>query len=244
MSELIVGKPIFGLIAEKVDWSLLAESDFDQRLKREQIEEFPSLSDFYSGAWEARRKARKDDDSYLRIRISPELQRVLEQHRPKTLFFEPEEIASLLTPESDVVVEHQKTDKFEKWVFTLNPQKYEVSEEHFGLHSKQTVTLTRGKVSEHGEYQEPYLVVCFPARYDGSNIIFYPDIKITHGDSVPRPLVEAAIIKLLGLKEHSIQEKLNFKVKKEKIVQTQTDRSGKTKVTGKWHIYPVEVSLK
>jgi len=244
MGEVIVVKPTSGLTAEKVDWSLLAESDFDQRLKREQIEKWPSLSDFHSEAWEARRKARKNDDSYLRIRISPELKPVLEQHRPKTLFFEPEEIVSLLTPGSDVVVEHQKTDQFEKWVFTLNPQKYEVSEEHFGPHRKQTVSLTRGKVSEHGEYQEPYLVVCFPARYDGSNIIFYPDIKITHGDSVPRDEVEAAIIKLLGLKEHSIQGKLNFKIKKEKHEQTQTDRSGKTRKGEKWHTYPVIVSLK
>lgn len=180
----------------------------------------------------------------MHIRISPELKRVLEQHRPKTLFFEPEEIASLLTPESDIVVEHQKTDQFEKWAFTLNPQKYEVSEDHYGPHRKQTVTLTRGKVSEHGEYQEPYLIVCFPARYDGSNIIFYPDIRVTYGDSFPRDEVEAAIIKLLGLEEHSIQGKLNSKVKKEKVVQTQTDRSGKTKVVKKWHTYPVVVSLK
>ncbi len=220
MGEVIVGNPTSGLTAEKVDWSLLAESDFDQRLKREQIEKFPSLSDFHSEAWDARRKGRKDDDSYLHIRISPELKSVLVQHRPKTLFFEPEEIVSLLTPESDVVVEHQKTEQSEKWAFTLNPQKYEVSEDHVGLHRKQTVTLTRGKVSEYGEYQEPYLVVCFPARYDGSNIIFYPDIKITHGDSVPREEVETARIKLLGLKEHPIQEKLNFKIKKEKHVQT------------------------
>lgn len=236
--------PIRALTADEIDWSLFAKFEFDQKGKREQIERSSSNSDFHMEAWQTRRRKRKKDDSFLGIEITPELKTFLEQNRPQTLFFSPESIASFLTPDSDIVCEHSKTEQFEKWVFTLNPQKYEVSSDIFSPNRKQTITLTRGKVSEYGEYQEPYLVVSFPARYDGSNIIFYPEVKITYGESLTREKLEEAMIQLLSLKSHVIEQKLNFKVKKEEVKETKTDRSGKTKVVGKWNIYPVEVTLK
>jgi hypothetical protein len=206
--------------------------------------------DFCMAASEARRKELGDRKS-LRLFFhpedivkSPELKSFLEANRPLTLFYKPEDIASLLTPDSDILLQHEKSEDLETLRFVLNPKKYPDLDNL----SRQKITLTRGQ-KEYGK-TEPCLVVDFPADYKNSLIIFNPKIKITYGDNYPRNEIEKAMIELLGLKEKVVSQKLEFNVKKEKYWREEDRRPGVlTKILGrtkrvKWDTYLVEISLK
>lgn len=221
------GLPIKGLTADRVDWLLFHDSYF----ARQNLERwFPQQSDFYMEAHKALIPLIKDLDysPYEGISKSERFEGFLKANRPPILFFDPAEIASLLTPDSDIVVTHKETDQFKKWQFTLNPQKYEVSNDLFSPHRKQTITLTRGDVGEYSR-AEPYLIVGFPARYDDLRVVFYPDIKITWGDSSPRDKLETALFNLLGLVEHKVEQQLVFKPRKEEHQMPRTEY-GKTRI--------------
>lgn len=234
-------QPITGLTLDQV---LLLMPVFSQISARERFEKSTESHDFYSEAYEARRKiAGKQYTGILDKSESPELKDFLKRNRPPTLFFEPQQIATLLTPDSDITVYHEKSDTFERWKFTLNPKKFTVSSDWTSPDRKQTITLVRGKPPKY-EKEEPYLVIDFPARYDGSTIIFYPNIKITYGDTIPREKLEQAMIKLLGLKEHSVPQQLEFKALKRQGSMITKDSSGRVTDKKVWDIYPVEISLK
>lgn len=241
-------QPITGLTLDQV-LPLISGSKFGQRFVRDELEQRIGRSDFYSAAYDARRKVAGDKHSlYFSLDKfeSPELKNFLMRNRPRTLFFEPQQIADLLTPDSDIVVAHETSSTFKKWQFTLNPKKFTASNDWASPDIKQTLTLVRGKAPNREDYPEDYLVVNFPARYDGSTITFYPDIGITYGDIIPREKLEQAMIKLLDLKEHSIPQQLEFEVKEEECTKEGMKRGlfGRTitKVS-KWKIYPVEISL-
>ena len=174
--------PIRGLTAEQADISVydFCDKDFAKW--------FPSDSDFSEAANEVRRKKLGDKKNQKYplyshyIEKSAELTAFIEAIRPPTLFFQPQDIASLLTPDSDIIVNHKKTEELEAWQFTLNPKKYAVvSDGPFGPDHKQTITLTRGSMEY--DRSEPYLAVAFPADYDNFHVIFILRSKLPMGIS-------------------------------------------------------------
>lgn len=236
-------QPITGLTLDQV-LPLVFKSEFSQILAREKFENSTTDYDFYFEASEARKEiAGKQYTSLLDKSESPELKDFLKRNRPPTLFFEPQQIAGLLTPDYDITVNHEKSDTFEKWEFTLNPKKFTVSSDWTSPDTKQTITIVRGKPPKY-EKEEPYLVIDFPARCDMSTITFYPHIKITYGDAIPREKLEQTMIKLLGLKEYSVAQQLEFKVVKRQGSMTTKDSFGRVTDQKVWNIYPVEISLK
>lgn len=244
--------PIKRLTVDQVNWSLYKDS----HSARESLKEGLSRFDFYVEAHQARVEQLGYEQAQwllslvpLSIKKTDEMQAFLKKNRPPTLFFEPQGIAALLTPDSDIVVLHEKivnpekNENYERWEFALNPKKYIVSIDLSNPWDRQTVTLTRGDLGEYA-YSEPYLKVKFLANYKKGRVIFYPEIDITYGDSIPRKKIEKQMIKLLGLKQHVVHRKLSFTVKTEHYEQTRTDpSSGKKIAEQERDIYPVEISL-
>ncbi len=225
--------PIKGLTAEQVDWSL-----YDNN-KREHLRLFGSFeNDFFWNAEEARRKA-LGKLSTTRIGRSPRiiktsrLEAFLKAKRPPILFFQPQDIASLLNPNSNIAVEHKETAGLETWKFTLNSEKYKMPNEQ-----EQSITLTRGIV-KNGE-PEPYLIIGFFASYNSSDgsVCFSPNIERTEGDSWQRTAIDEAMLTLLGIERTSIPRLLSFTVKKEHVRL----KTGKDTFQ-EWDTYPVHIDL-
>lgn len=166
------------------------------------------------------------------IRISPELKDFLRTHRPPTLYFEPQDIASLLSQDPTFIVKHEKNEKFERWEFNLDPKKND------NLRDEKSIILTRGDLEN--DIQNPYLVVGFPAKYDNGNIVFHPKVVINGGRT------GWFLTRLLNLKEKSVSTaplQLNFAVKETPGWSRQVNEKGKM-VQREWKTYSVEISLK
>jgi hypothetical protein len=236
--------PIKGLTAEQVHWKKFYGSTAERKRAKEWS---PSRFDFSAEAFQAKQqhigKHKNMPTGQGIICNSPELVDFLNAYRPPTLFLEPQSIASLLTPDSDIIVNHSQYDKFQVWNFTLNPKKYEVSDDVFGPNVKQTITLTRGNLGEYG-HPEPYLRIGFPAKYDGNNIIFYPKIATTYGDGSNRDELDDQMIKLLQLEAIAIPQQIKFSVREAADEYAGTGKE--TKIIGRkmWGNYLVGVSLK
>lgn len=233
---------ITALTADQADWSFLPESLFPGSNAREHLESlFPSRKDFYDETVLAyiKRSLGENYSIPLILRKTEELKGLMEEHRPPTLFFEPQDISSVLTPESNIVVNRKSHEGgLGLWVFSLNPEKHETDSPSL----KQTITLTT--IEKPGRYavQEPYLVVGFRASYDDSNVIFYPSIKRTW-DTIPRDTLDREMIKFLGLKEHRVEQRLDFSVKREEARSRTADSSGALIDSEPFYVYPVELSL-
>lgn len=233
---------ITALTADQADWSLFGITLSREPNARETLESwFPSWVDFYDETVLASIK-HSSVERYsipLILRKSEGLNTFLEQHRPPTLFFAPQEISGVLTPESDIVVNRKSHEgQLGLWVFSLNPKKQEADSPSL----KQTITLTT--IEKPGRYAllEPYLAVGFRASYDDSNVIFYPSIKRTW-DTSPRDTLDKEMIKFLGLKEQKIEQRLGYKVIKEEARSKTIDR-GVLIDSQPFYVNPIEISLK
>lgn len=220
-----------GLTEDEINWPLAGGLHTREMLKR-----FVSGLDFIKEAEEARYQPNvqgRDHGYNLDIRIQPEVKKFLEDNRPKALFSQPENIVSLLTPDSDIVLaNHFKDAEFEHWQFSLNPQRFE---------EKGTITFSRHRTGR--QFGNPYIYVYFPAFYDGSRVIFRPKISIYSQDHLPREALDETLLKLLGIKEHAVDQKLNFEVKRERQRIFYRDETQKRRFIT-WSTYPVEISLK
>jgi len=199
---------ITALIAEQVDWSL-----FYERHAKEHLESwFPSQDDFHEEAADSVSFTYgRENSRFPIITKSAGLKTFLERNRPPTIFFSPEDVNSLLTPESNIICNKEETRTSQRWEFTLNPQKHEVSPSE-----QQTITLTRKKAGTYDRL-EPYLVVGFAAGHNGFHVTFDPEIKRTWEDTPRRNKLEEEMIKLLGLKQHKVEQSLNFRAKEENV---------------------------
>lgn len=211
--EIICYGPVRPLTVAQVDWSLFGKEA--SRVRRDYIEPGEVLRwDFASQIFQIQKNLQKEPNlAGFKTQFSDELKIFLAEHRPQTLFFAPQDIASILTSDSDIVADHQKTEELEKWQFRLNPQRFEMSDDPHDRYRRQ-ITLTRGKVDKY-DRPEPYLVVEYVAKYSEPDIIFTHDYGITWGDILPRPELEKAMSKLLGITEYVVEQLLKFEVTRE-----------------------------
>lgn len=200
---------IAALTADYVDWSLF-DNPSNERKRDEEgpkffAKDFKILADYAV----TREFGRQHPKGITSVDLSEELIDFLNQNRPQTLFFEPEDISNLLTPESNIVVQHNKNRSLEKWQFRLRPPK-----EGGNLYRNQAITLSRRGVNPNENSRKifinPYLIVKFPAAYYDNNVVFYPDIQMTYGDWMPRDHIQEEMVNLLGLKEHTVKQELSF----------------------------------
>lgn len=119
------GNPRFitALTENQVDWSLFHDPDF----AKEVINMHAYLYDFGKEILDVRRQfTEKDTHDYYQsldpveslapeAHISPELDTFLDQNRPQTLFFSPDDIKSLLTPDLDISCTYEKAGGIETW---------------------------------------------------------------------------------------------------------------------------------
>lgn len=201
---------ITALTADQVDWSLFPRS----RHPREDLEKwFPSQEDFRNEASDCIAHSYGQENSrFPIILISPGLTTFLQENRPPTLFFSPDDISSLLTPKSNITCSHEEIGTLEIWKFTLNPRR----DNSTYPNQRPAIILTRKKPSAYNR-QEPYLVVGSTAGCNGFDVTFDPKIKTTYDDIHPRGSLEAEMIKLLGLKQHKVNQWLSFRAKEEKM---------------------------
>lgn len=235
---------ITALTSGQVDWSPFPERFFPQSDPRKLENVFPSQGDFFDEVTLAFIKGSLKRYSIPLRKHSEKLETFLEEHRPPTLFFAPQDIANALTPESDIIVNRKSHEgRLGLWVFSLNPKKHEADSPSL----KQTITLTTIEEPERYHVQEPYLVVGFPARYDGSSVTFYPSIKQAWGDNIPKDELDKAMTKFLGLKEHTVEQQLDFRVIKEEMPKNRATHGSRILMNpnpGTFTAYPVEISLK
>lgn len=236
---------ITALTSGQVDWSPFPERFFPQSDPRKLENVFPSQGDFFDKVTLASIKGSLEGYSIpLILKLSEKLETFLDEHRPPTLFFTPQDIANALTPESDIIVNRKSHEgQLGLWVFSLNPKKHEANSPSL----KQTITLTT--IGEPDKYvvQEPYLVVGFPAKYDGSSVTFYPSIKQNWGDTIPKDELDKEMTKFLGLKDHTVEQQLDFRVIKEEMRKNRATHGSRILMNpnpGTFTVYPVEISLK
>lgn len=148
---------------------------------------------------------------------SDRLKSFLNQNRPETLFFDPAEVTTALNNESDIVSNYTKNRRYKQWDFLLNPQKFILEKWE---QRKMVYTKPLKNHFLKGYFQiphpEPYIVVQFPAKYDDEQIVFCPVVKMTYG--CPWPMeddeLHKQMIRLLGVTERKVDQKLDFKLRK------------------------------
>jgi hypothetical protein len=151
--------------------------------------------------------ARDPDYRYgVSIDIDPQVLKLLNEHRPETLFFDPRDILTYL-PGENIIGEHKpkirstphgsiETYNHEEWVFGIDPRKLQRGERAGGY-----VVLTQSD-TPHLD-RNPLLILLFIANYDEEKQVlkFTPSFSMTEdgGDISEKPL-EKGLFKLMGIK--------------------------------------------
>jgi hypothetical protein len=211
--EAAEGSVLKRLTAKEIDWSLYTGED------EYEIEEPSFITEFWSESYDLIRGSygKVNAFDFVEVRKSEELERFLAGNRPGTIFFDPSEIASLLTPNSSMVSKHRKTKTFEQFVFSLNPRVQNFSKEDL----QYEMTFTRPLVdvdNMKSEHPEPFLIVEFPSKYDGDHVVFCPEIRMTYGDlwSHPSGKLQEEMLAFLRIEEKKVEQKLDFSLNKGK----------------------------
>lgn len=204
--------PLRRLNATEIDWSLYTG------LEAYEIGEASFVTEFWSESYELVRThyGKIETLDHVGVKKSRNLQRFLDNNRPSTIFFDPAEITSLLTPNSSIVFKHRKTKTYEQWIFSLNPKGHNFSEDDVQYRMTFTRPLTEASKARL-KHTEPYLVVEFPTKYDEGLIIFYPEISGTYGDLwpvFPKGRLQEKMLTFLGVEEKNIEQKLDFSLNK------------------------------
>jgi len=128
------------------------------------------------------------------LKLSKSLQKFITDNCPTAKFYEPETIASLLTPSSNILASYTKSKDKEMWKFRLNPKYNDVPGSfniERGLNGKRT--------------RQPYLTVMFNAYYDGINFVYFPYIsdiyRSGNGSSLSSPILQKELLSLLCVKK-------------------------------------------
>lgn len=236
------GSQIKGLTLDQINLSLYPKKFPDKRaLEQSLVPSYRELSIYFSRII----RAKKTDE--VEIEKSAELEYFLQANRPKMLFFEPRDITSLL-PTPEITFDREKTADYEALIFKFNRNEVNSPDNNISS-NQQSFVLARNKTKS-DEYREPYLIIIFSAEYDGEQVIFYPKAR-TISQGLVKADLNQAMIRLLGLKEHRVNQHLEFKIKnKEKKKAKLHDFhhfpggfSLPTTKTKKWTRYLLEVSL-
>lgn len=195
-----------------IDWSLYASDEHE-------LEEPSFITEFWDESYDLIRESYGKVNAFDHVEVnkSEELERFLVRNRPETIFFDPSEIASLLTPNSSIVFKHRKTKTFEQFVFSLNSRMQNFSKEDLEYEMTFTRPLADVDKVKH-EHPEPYLIVEFPSKYDGDCVIFCPEIRMTYGDLWRHPAgkLQEEMLTFLGVEEKKVDQELDFRVSKGK----------------------------
>ncbi len=207
--EDISQSPIKGLTVNDVDWSLYG-ADWSLAVDREKRNwtnygsHLDLLGEAVDFAREHSRTLGEYYDTHFR-RFSDSLKDFLKQNRPGPFFFDPAEVASHLTPESSLKVEHERTESAQRWLFCFNQDKSD---------DKSSICIERGQ-DKRSRHNQPYIVVYFSASYDGLQVIFKPRLKnMTPYGSFPSGEFETEFLSLLGIGEHRVVQNLKFGIER------------------------------
>lgn len=207
------------LSAKEVNWSLYGKEEDAEYVKSQLGTE--GLGDLGREIVEFRKDTPggKSLTAIANVDTNRELHDFLHQHRPERLFFNPDDIASLITPESDIVVEIEENPHFKGWHFKLNPQKFPDEKSQ-----REKLLVFRGDPDEFEKVYYlhkliPYVEIAFVAGYDhdGEEVVYRPVIaRYGKSDHIYHGL-EEKLISLLGVKEKRVKQKLVFKLREPKF---------------------------
>lgn len=215
--EATEGNVLKRLTVKEIDWSLYAGED------EYEIEEPSFITEFWSESYDLIRGSygKVNVFDHVEVEKSEELERFLVRNRPEAIFFDPSEIASLLSSNSSIVFKHRKTKTFEQFVFSLNPRLHPRLQNFSKEDLQYEMTFTRalaGVDKVRSKHLEPYLIVEFPSKYDGNHVVFCPEIRMTYGDLWSHPIgrLQEEMLTFLGIEEKKVEQKLDFSLNKGK----------------------------